>query len=198
MVRSFLAIDLSPEARGLIASHLKKWRRLPCRIKWVAPENLHITLKFLGDVSEAAIPLIQEALKGAVTPLEPMDLNLSGTGAFPVAAKARVLWVGISDSPALSRLASAVESALEPLGFEPESRPFHPHVTVGRIKERFSVYKKVHPFFDTEISGLGFHVSEAVLYRSDLTPGGPVYSPICRFPLNGRSAEGASLPLTRP
>ncbi len=186
MVRSFLAIDLSHEVREVLASHLRReWRRLPCRIKWVAPENLHVTLKFLAEVPEHGINLIRQALSARLEAAPPMDLTLSGPGAFPVAAKARVLWVGLKESRELLDLHSAIDTALEPLGFERERKPFHPHITVGRIRERFSVYKKIHPFFETQIEPLSFHVPDVVLYRSDLTPDGPIYSPICRFALNG-------------
>lgn len=134
MIRAFIAVDLNPEVIaniGLAGDELRHHLR---HVRWVAPANFHLTLKFLGSIEDAAEPAIGAALRREIGLFPRFTINAKGLGVFPSPARPRVLWVGFTGDP-LVLLASKIESALEPLGFAPESRRFTPHMTIGRWRE---------------------------------------------------------------
>jgi 2'-5' RNA ligase len=135
-VRTFVAVFPPPEVRRALvgAAH-----ELPVvgEVRWVRPENVHLTLKFLGDVSEDDLDRVAEALEPVRLRHGPFEAGLSGFGAFPSSRKARIVWAGIGDgSEPLRALARDVEASLEPLGFEREDRAYVPHLTLGRSRGR--------------------------------------------------------------
>jgi RNA 2',3'-cyclic 3'-phosphodiesterase len=135
-VRTFVAVFPPPEVRRALvgAAH-----ELPVvgEVRWVRPENVHLTLKFLGDVSEDDLDRVAEALEPVRLRHGPFEAGLSGFGAFPSSRKARIVWAGIGDgSEPLRALARDVEASLEPLGFEREDRAYVPHLTLGRARGR--------------------------------------------------------------
>ncbi|MGE5280458.1 MAG: RNA 2',3'-cyclic phosphodiesterase [Deltaproteobacteria bacterium] len=133
--RLFLAIDLPSDAKetcGLLAQRLKKGG---ADVAWVAPDNFHLTLKFLGGVAEDRLPRITDACAAVCRLHPPFSFSLEGLGAFPSINAPRVLWAGIATrDAALEKLAADLEAALSALGFEKEDRPFHAHVTLGRVR----------------------------------------------------------------
>ncbi len=154
-------------------------------VRWIPAENLHLTLKFLGDVEEARVFSIRAALRDALTDDTGFGIAASGVGVFPDSRRPRVLWVGLA-SPELARLAGRVERALEPLGFERSSAPFRPHVTIGRwhrTKSRSDGLRaelarwREHSFGE-------FRIDAVTLFRSTLRPEGAVYDPLEVFPLD--------------
>jgi 2'-5' RNA ligase len=176
VIRAFIAISLDPKTIDKIfdaASQLNK--EIP-GIRWVAKENLHLTLKFLGPIDEARIEPIGRALEGAISPFSRFIINAKGLGVFPDLRRPRVLWAGLQGGDLLS-LAAAVESALGPLGFAPETRSFKPHLTVGRWRNFEGSAAKL----DQEIGkwkGYEFgasKVNEIILFQSVLKPAGAVY-----------------------
>ena len=130
-----MAVNLPAEERRALWEAVAPLRASGAPVRWAAEPNLHITLRFLGEVADDQAAPIGEALAVAVRGAKAFDLGLGGVGAFPDFAAPRVLWIGVERHPALELLANDVEGALRPFGFEPELRPFQPHLTVGRARE---------------------------------------------------------------
>ena len=138
-IRCFIAIELDEAVRKELDRLQNRLQRrlnsLDTSIKWVRPENIHLTLKFLGDVQDDVIADICSAVSMAVAGVVPFDFELANCGCFPPGGSARVLWTGITDgSKELQSLQTAVENHLEMLDFPPEGRKFTPHLTLARIK----------------------------------------------------------------
>lgn len=162
------------------------------RVKWVAPHQLHFTLKFLGEVPEGRIAAAREALSRSVDGLSAFSLTLSGLGAFPRREAARVIWAGCtSGREPLEALAAGVEEAFVAAGFPPEERPFSAHLTLGRVREGGGgrslselLAREARRTFGEVV------VKEAVLFQSVLGPSGPAYSPLVRALLAGARGDG--------
>lgn len=181
-MRLFVALDLREDVRQAIRDLLGRFEPAGPAARWVRPEGMHITLKFIGHVDEAKLGPIRHALEAVDSP-QPVDLRFRGVGFFPNERRPRVIWCGIEASKNLPRLASDVENALEPIGIPPESREFVPHLTLGRFNppERVPAKTpKVVPMttelvrmakeLESEEFGSAreteFHLFESVLHRS--------------------------------
>lgn len=153
-------------------------------VRWVPEENLHLTLKFLGDIEETRVAAIGSALREALSGTEGFVATARGLGVFPDAGRPRVLWIGLA-APALTALARGVDQALAPFGVEPSTTPFRPHVTVGRWRRpaprELRLRQALARWRDHEFGR--FRVDEVTLFRSTLRPGGAIHSPLGRFPL---------------
>jgi len=149
------------------------------KVRWVAQSNLHFTLKFLGDVEEAQIEPISNALAEALRPFSCFTLNAKGLGVFPDVRRARILWVGLQGS-GLATLATKVENTVIPLGFAPESKNFKPHLTVGRWRRPEDSPKKLAEELEhwKEFEFGKSQVQEVIFFQSMLKPEGPVYRPL--------------------
>ncbi len=183
-MRVFVAIDPPPEVRrSMLEAAIEASRGFGDEVRWTKPENVHLTLKFLGEVSGEALEGIRDALTVACSPHAPFDARLRGLGAFPSPRRARVIWAGVGEgSGGISSLATSVESALEPWGFRREGRPYVPHATLGRAKGRsVSLDLPANDVPETQI----FRVSGVSLTKSTLAPGGPVYETLDAFTLRG-------------
>jgi 2'-5' RNA ligase len=184
-VRVFVAVFPPPEVRRALIGAA---RELPVagEVRWARPENVHLTLKFLGDVPEDGMKRVAEALEPVCLRHGPFDAELSGFGAFPSARRARILWAGIGEgSEFLRRLALDVEASLEPLGFEREGRPYVPHMTLGRARGRPVSFETV------ETPPLGFRVKKLDLVESVLGGAGATYSTLATYPLSEGRDQGS-------
>jgi RNA 2',3'-cyclic 3'-phosphodiesterase len=132
-VRLFVAVNLPDSVKRAIVDAALPMQRAAPSVGWVQTDTLHITLKFLGEVAEQHTAAIEAALRSATDGLSSFPIRLGGAGGFPNLRRPRVYWLGAEGSPALLQLQTRVESALEPLGFPREARPFHAHVTLGRV-----------------------------------------------------------------
>lgn len=147
-------------------------------MRWIKPENVHLTLKFLGDVREEALENLRAVVGEACAGHSSFDVGLAGLGAFPSARRARILWVGVDEgSEALISLAADVDGALAPLGFERENRPYTPHLTLGRVRDRPAALDLPDP------RKLGFQVRHVELVKSTLTERGAIYQTVEAFAL---------------
>ncbi len=181
-IRSFIAIELSEEARkGLARLENELVRNEESFIKWGRPESIHLTLKFLGSIPVRRVEEISNAVEMAVQGVPPFHLEISGLGAFPNLRQPRVLWVGIrGETDMLLRLQQNVDSQLASLGFAKEERPFVPHLTLARLRQEASPEKRRH--FGELVESIGFKTSYAIdvntlcLMRSQLTPEGAIYT----------------------
>jgi 2'-5' RNA ligase len=150
--------------------------------RWTKPEQLHCTLRFLGDTPEEQIPEIEAALAALDTP-PPLDLRLDGLTAFPSRRRPRVLVARIPPDDDLLALQQRIENAMQRLGFEAESRRFRPHITVARLKRADA--GAVHAWLRTHTADAAFSVDAFHLYASVLTPSGAVHERLASFPLAG-------------
>ena len=156
-------------------------RKLPVdgEIRWVRPANVHLTLKFLGDVAEADLSRVAEVLEKVRERHEPFEVALSGFGAFPSARRARIFWAGIGEgSERLRALARDVDVSLEPLGFEREARPYTPHLTLGRARGRPASLDAT----EASVAGSHFRVSSMELMKSVLSGAGATCSTLAAYP----------------
>ncbi len=179
-VRTFVAIFPPPEVRKELVGAA---RELPVvgEVRWARPENVHLTLKFLGDVSKDGLSQMGEALEPVCGRHEPFKAEPSGFGAFPSARKARILWASIGDGSApLRALAKDVEVSLEPLGFGREDRSFMPHLTLGRARGQPVVVEAT----ETPSTIPGFSVCHMELVQSVLGSAGSTYSPLATYTLS--------------
>jgi RNA 2',3'-cyclic 3'-phosphodiesterase len=180
-LRTFVALELDASVRAAVADYLATLRSVP-GVAWARPENLHLTLKFLGNVATARLPALTERLAAATATLPSFVMHVAGVGAFPNLARPRILWVGCEAAP-LGALATAVDAACVRAGFAAEARAFHPHVTLGRIREPGR--RDRFPFLATD-GGRTFGssaVAAIVLFASKLGSGGARYTPLATIPL---------------
>jgi 2'-5' RNA ligase len=181
-VRAFVAIFPPPELQAAIAGALETVQRLNDKVRWVRPDNIHLTLKFLGNVQEETLGNVCAALEKTCAGHEPFDIGLARLGAFPSARRARILWAGVNaGSDRLRALAAGLESALTPLGFEREKRAFTPHLTLGRVRSRPADFDDALP--TTTIGDLRFRVRHIELMASTLSLEGATYRTIGAFAL---------------
>jgi RNA 2',3'-cyclic 3'-phosphodiesterase len=134
MMRTFVALNLPQAERARLHDALAPLRDRGLPVRWVAPEALHITLRFLGDTEADAVPHIERVLADAAARRSPLTLEIAGLGAFPSLRRASIIWIGVNQEPELHALQKHLEPALSRLGFPRETRPFRPHITVGRIR----------------------------------------------------------------
>jgi 2'-5' RNA ligase len=132
-MRLFVALEIPSEVRKNLASLIESLRAVSPQTRWVRPENLHVTLKFIGEVPEAKLSVIRGAL-ASVRSEQPVTLDFRGLGFFPNEKHPRVFWAGIEASPDLKTLAAEIDGATEKLGIPREQRPFSPHLTVARFE----------------------------------------------------------------
>lgn len=189
-MRLFIAVDLSDEVRGAAAALGRRLReeierRASPRASWVAPENMHLTLRFLGEVDEATAAKVKEAVSAPLA-VPAFEVELTGAGAFPPAGRPRVLWIGITRGAAdLVAVHDEVETHLAPLAFPREDRPYRAHLTLARFREPAPM--DVRGIVDrVALIPVGrCRVFEIVLYQSHLSPTGPTYTAVARGPLGG-------------
>jgi RNA 2',3'-cyclic 3'-phosphodiesterase len=179
-MRLFVGIDLPGEIKDGLAALIELLRRGAPEAKWVPRDNLHLTIAFLGEVSEERVTAIEGALRAAATGKSAIDTALAGLGAFPSARRARVVWAGLDDAAGrMAALASDVSTALGPAGFEPEKRTWTAHLTLARLRTPADV----SALLSERVAPASFAVSEITLFRSRLARPAPRYEAVGRFPL---------------
>lgn len=184
MKRIFVAVDIKPGNRLKEAIELVRKRLRTERIRWVDPDQMHLTISFLGDTPEEVIPQVVNGLQKQLAGHIAFNLNVETLGVFKSVHDPHVLWIGCRESAPLQQIKKEIDKSLAEYGVEPESRVFSPHLTLGRIKQLrqqnqliqlISLYKDV--VFQQQL------IENIVLYESRLTPEGPGYIPLHRFPL---------------
>jgi 2'-5' RNA ligase len=177
-MRTFIAIEIPDEIKQGMAEIQRRLRDSGVNAGWTRPDGIHLTLKFLGEVSEAKVPEIRTALVRAAGGCGGFQLEVMGVGTFPNPGSARVVWIGVSDETGmLVKLQTAVEEAMVGLGFEKEMRKFTPHLTLGRIRyirSRDQWLKSLDTVRDARLSS--FEVRTVSLIKSELKPSGALYT----------------------
>ncbi|MFZ0747782.1 MAG: RNA 2',3'-cyclic phosphodiesterase [Pyrinomonadaceae bacterium] len=184
-IRTFIAIELTPEVRARVAQHIACLRReLPdVRASWSREDNLHLTLKFLGNVPVADIPKVSDAVASATNSVSSFELTFSDCGTFPSPGRPGVLWIGTQAS-GLQALHAALEQELIARGFARDSRPFHPHLTVARLRHSQSARDLAELHQSLGFAPIGLAVSEVVVFRSELLKQGAKHTAISRHKLS--------------
>ncbi|HET7105193.1 MAG TPA: RNA 2',3'-cyclic phosphodiesterase [Candidatus Acidoferrum sp.] len=180
-MRLFLAIQIPENIRAAFAALLNEFRSLAPQLKWVRSENLHVTLKFLGETDPAKLAALQNALASAHSP-EPVNLEFHGLGFFPNEKRPRVFWAGIESSPNLKSLAAEIDHAAHRLDFPLEERPFSPHLTLARISLPSIPPKLLPAIAEKSTQSFGsLSTSDFHLIESKLKPAGAEYTTLQSF-----------------
>lgn len=186
-MRSFIGIGLPPECRMGIAGVVSPLRAKEVPVSWVPERNLHLTLKFLGEIPSARTDELAGLLAEAARDIPPFEFRMGDAGGFPTLRAPRVLWIGLREPLELVRkLHQNMENTLSGAGFPRDGRPFHPHVTVGRVKSR--VAQGWGETYASAISGVTFdtvYVTSYRLYESRLSPSGANYQVLREVPFGG-------------
>jgi 2'-5' RNA ligase len=184
VIRAFIAIDLSLDIQHRLDDVLQNYKSQLANIpiRWVAATNIHLTLKFLGDVSLSNLNILTDMIQAEISAHHQFDISVGGSGAFPNIRQPRVIWVGVEAPPALNAIQNGIETTTTRLGYTREERAFSPHLTLGRVSRNATSQdvKAISKVLDvTRVGFLGATCVEKVhLYRSDLQPTGAVYTQI--------------------
>jgi 2'-5' RNA ligase len=181
-MRAFVAIELPESLRRALAREQSRFRAVCPDARWTRPEGIHLTLKFLGEISEAQVDEVKKALQ-RIGQFEKFTVRAQGFGFFPDARRPRVFWAGLDAPPDLGRLAAQVERAMAPLGFPAENRAFRPHLTLARFRiprPQPRLQALVAEQDDTILGSV--EVSDFFLWESKLSPQGAEYRKVARFP----------------
>ncbi|MEA2086942.1 MAG: RNA 2',3'-cyclic phosphodiesterase [Candidatus Caldatribacteriota bacterium] len=184
-VRSFIAVNLNPEIKEYLAS-LQAALNIPeTKIKWVGKDNLHLTMKFLGDISSEQRELLKSILKEIASQHNPFIIKLSSNiGTFPTYQMPRIIWVGIKEGiNELKELYNSIEDNLVNQGFPREDKDFHGHITIGRVKFIRDKTNFIQILKRIEVNNFTQEVGSIDLMESKLTPSGPIYNITAKFPL---------------
>lgn len=182
-VRAFLAIDLDDDLKPKINKIIKEFKEIDTKIKYVELANLHLTLKFFGDIDTNGLDLINKAIANVVSEFKPFTIKISGCGAFPNNNRIKVIWVGIEDDTILKDLHDKLDKEFSKIGFDKDKK-FSTHLTIGRMKSgknKNQVKSTIEKFSDFEIGEM--EVTNISFKKSTLTPSGPIYEDMEIFEL---------------
>lgn len=182
MLRAFIAIELPSGLQKEISQVIERLQTTAGKsaVRWVSASNIHLTLKFLGDIAPTSLGVIEEALKSEAGLHSGFRMEAGGLGAFPNTKRPRVIWLGVDAPPELTSLQRGIDSATAKLGYASETRPFSPHLTLGRVRENASSSEL--SALASKLNEVSFHspgsidVGAVHLFKSDLLPGGSVYT----------------------
>lgn len=181
--RAFVALEIPDDARRVAVELQSRLRHVRAKVRWVEPANLHVTLKFLGDVEPERLNRLADRLSEALRETKRVPMTVEGAGAFPDAKRPRVIWAGLREQDLLRGLFEQVDAASAAVGFERDRKPFRAHLTLGRIKRPGDVSSTLD---DPSLRGYHSETQPAdrvTLFRSQLTPKGAVYSALYQVQL---------------
>jgi 2'-5' RNA ligase len=186
--RIFIAVELPADVRHKLTRHIDRLRNeLPdVRASWIREQNLHLTIKFFGDILVERVEAASATLKAAANKIQSFEIQIDGCGAFPPQVRPKVLWMGINDPfGSLQRLHGALEDECAKAGFERDQRPFHPHLTIARIRNPQNAHQLAALHEETAFDSLLVKVSDVCLIRSELNSEGSRYTIVARHQLEG-------------
>ena len=187
-----MAIELDDSGRRSLGEAQRLLRSFDRLVRWPPAQNLHLTLKFLGEVPDADVPGVCEAARLAAGRSAPFGFALEGLGCFPPKGPVRIVWAGVKpDGDGLPRCQRAVEEEMARVGFEPENRPFSPHLTIGRVRQGPNTRDLRAAVETTEWAGPRQRSEELVLFESQLRPTGAVYTRVAGCRLGPEQAKAS-------
>lgn len=189
MMRAFIAVEIDETVRAqtvqLMDNLRKGMRHTGMHPKWVEPENLHVTMFFLGQTRPAMIERIKDELTSSITERPAFEAQFQSLGVFPTPKKPSVLWLGVDHGRRqFKELQADIVRCLISLRWEPDRKPFHPHLTLARIRSHSGAQAMMDVVFSHRAADCGVcPITKVVLFKSDLRPDGPVYTPLHTWPL---------------
>jgi len=185
-MRTFIAIELPDNIKKEIEQLQAPLKKTGAFVSWVKPANIHVTLKFLGEVPEDKINEVFSATEKALEGAKKFTMSLKGTGVFPNLRRPRVIWVGSgSGEEELSHMANRIEEEMEKIGFPKEKRKFSAHFTIGRVKSPKNIEKLMELVESSDFQTEKIEVNEVVVMKSQLHPAGAIYTPLKKVLLSG-------------
>lgn len=183
-IRTFICVEIPEAIKERIALLQREMRQTDAQVSWAKPENIHLTIKFLGNVAQSKIQPVCRAVERAAASIEQFEIEIAGAGCFPSPRNARVLWVGLAELPgALKRLHASVEDELAREGFPREPKRFSPHLTIARIRSLHGAGLLAEQLIARSFEPESFTAREVIVMRSDLKPTGSIYTPLAVIPL---------------
>jgi len=182
LLRTFIAIEFPQSIRDAIEKQTARLRQTlgSDLVRWIPSQNMHLTLKFLGDTASSHVDFLKQMLTREADSHPQFDLQISGLGSYPTPKRPRILWVGLHAPEELSALQTSIEASASRLGYEPEEKPFSPHLTIGRVRQNATPadLPKVRAAIDNiQLGNIGTaRVDSVHLFKSDLQPGGSIYT----------------------
>ncbi|MCX5654919.1 MAG: RNA 2',3'-cyclic phosphodiesterase [Planctomycetota bacterium] len=186
-VRTFIAIELPPQVHAHLADCQQRLRRAGGDVRWVRPDIIHLTLVFLGDVPADMLADLETAVREAAAPFGVLALRVQGAGRFPPRGLPRTIWIGLEDaSGGLAKLQAALAGATAAFAEKEEDRAYTPHLTLGRVKSPRGGRDLAGAIDATAgVTGPSFEAREVTIFKSDLSPQGPTYTPLAKIALDG-------------
>lgn len=187
-IRSFLAFEMPVKIKEIVSRTLKEMKKLPLDVRWVKADNIHITVVFMGNISEDYLMPIGEAVSKICKRYGPFDVTLTGSGIFGSLRNPRVLWIGLDgDLTRLSYFRNSLQKNLKPFGIKEEKRRFKPHLTLGRFRKGSGSIVNMDELLSEyqNVTSPTCTVEELILFRSELRPAGAIYSRLETWPLTG-------------
>ena len=184
-LRTFIAIELDPQLQAVLHQIQEDFKKIGADVRWIKAQNIHVTLKFLGEVPPERIDSVRDLMAKTLEGFKSFSMALTHLGAFPKIENPQIIWVGTTaDRNSIQQIAQSLEENLKGIGFEKEKRDFDPHVTLGRMRSsinKFALTKKMRDFeFPTTPHQL---VNQIVLFKSTLSPQGPAYEALAKIDL---------------
>jgi 2'-5' RNA ligase len=192
-IRSFLAFELPPEIKTMVTGVFEDCRRSRLDVRWVRPEGIHLTVVFMGNIKTDDLEDMGSEVGRVCSNFSPFQIALKGIGCFPNSRNPRVIWLGLDgDVDRMSRFRDRLQEQLLPFGIQEEKRPFRPHLTLGRFKkpsrDEGSLRKLMEKHED--LTSPVCTLDEFIFFRSELKPGGAVYTKMLSWPLSETGGEG--------
>lgn len=188
LLRAFIAVEIPADIQQNVHNKTSDFRKgIGPLVRWVPAHNMHLSLKFLGDVSPKNVEFLNQMLRNEAGSIPCFELHMAGLGSFPSLRRPRVVYIGIQAPAALDALQHAIEAAARRLGYDSEERPFSPHLTLGRVRQNITALDQQQirrAIEGTQVDYLGTaRVDSVHLYKSELNPGGSIYTKLYSAPL---------------
>jgi 2'-5' RNA ligase len=195
LLRAFIAIEIPPNIQAAIEKQTARLRQALGNetVRWIPAQNMHLTLKFLGDIASSHVDFLKQLLTREATLHSQFDLQIGGLGSYPTSRRPRILWVGLHIPAELVALQKSIEAGTTRLGYEQEERDFAPHLTIGRVRQNASPadLPKIRAAMDNiQLGNIGTaRVDSVHLFKSELQPNGSVYTKLFSAPLSKPRGE---------
>lgn len=195
LLRAFIAIEFPPNIQAAIEKQTARLRQALGNetVRWIPAQNMHLTLKFLGDIASSHVDFLKQLLTREATLHSQFDLQIGGLGSYPTSRRPRILWIGLHVPAELVALQKRIEAGTTHLGYEQEERDFAPHLTIGRVRQNASPAElpKIRAAMDTiQLGNIGTaRVDSVHLFKSELQPNGAVYTKLFSAPLSKPRGE---------